>query len=353
VAREQRPPRRLTLLLAVTGLLVFFPTSARAQNVELYLALAREYAAGRGDDATARLARWGRPALTAAAVAASFTASVHDLLAATMLHTDVANAIVDTDPETARFHINMAHRALNVAGERIGQRDHLEPFIRRWFRFVASVYTSSELLKEASDHVQRGLDRFPEDAGLHVARGIIVEINVRKNLVPDWRRHTVYSADNRARVEAALKAATNDYARALSIDSHNAEAHLHLGWVRFVLGDGRDKGELAAAIVDAQDDTVRYLAHMFLGGLAERGDHLADAVQEYELARTAGPDFQTPLVALSRVEQALGHDGRARELALAGLRLEKTAADDPWWDHRIGFDRESLYWLRDEVRRPQ
>ena len=34
-------------------------------------------------------------------------------------------------------------------------------------------------------------------------------------------------------------------------------------------------------------------------------------------------------------------------------RLEKTDADDPWWDHRIGFDRESLYWLRDEVRRPQ
>ena len=81
--------------------------------------------------------------------------------------------------------------------------------------------------------------------------------------------------------------------------------------------------------------------------------HLADASEEYELARTAGPDFQTPLVALSRVEQVLGHDGRARALAFAGLRLEKTAADDPWWDHRIGFDRESLYWLRDEVRRPQ
>jgi hypothetical protein len=150
-----------------------------------------------------------------------------------------------------------------------------------------------------------------------------------------------------------LKTATNDYLRALSIDSHNAEAHLHLGWVRLVLGDGRVKSELAAAIVDAEDDTVRYLAHMLLGGLAEYENNLTDALQEYELARTAGPDFQTPFVALSLVEQSLGHDGRARELALAGLQLEKTAADDPWWDHRIGFDRESLYWLRDEVRRPQ
>jgi hypothetical protein len=92
---------------------------------------------------------------------------------------------------------------------------------------------------------------------------------------------------------------------------------------------------------------------MFLGGLAERENRLVDALREYEHARTAGPDFQTPYVALSRVEQALGHDGRARQLALAGLQLEKIAADDPWWDHRIGFDRESLYWLRDQVRRPQ
>ena len=49
VAGEQRLPRRVTLLLAVAALLVFFHASARAQNVELYLALAREYAAGRGE----------------------------------------------------------------------------------------------------------------------------------------------------------------------------------------------------------------------------------------------------------------------------------------------------------------
>jgi hypothetical protein len=326
---------------------------ARAQNVELYLALAREYAAGRGDEATARLGKWGQGDLIAAATTAALTANARDLVAAAMLHTDLANSIIDTDPDTARFHLNQARGALSVASGRIGQRKRLEPFVRRWYRFVASVYTSAELLPQASAQVQRGLVLFPEDAGLHVARGIIVEVAVRKNLVPDWRRHTVYSEDNRARVEAALKTATNDYLRALSIDSHNAEAHLHLGWVRLVLGDGRVKSELAAAIVDAEDDTVRYLAHMLLGGLAEYENNLTDALQEYELARTAGPGFQTPFVALSRVEQSLGHDDRARELALVGLQLEKTAADDPWWDHRIGFDRESLYWLRDEVRRPQ
>ena len=97
-----------------------------------------------------------------------------------MLHTDLANTIIDTDPEAARFHLNMARRALTVASGRIGQRQRLEPFVRRWFRFVASVYTSAELLPQARALVQQGLDRFPEDAGLHVARGIIVEVTVTK-----------------------------------------------------------------------------------------------------------------------------------------------------------------------------
>jgi hypothetical protein len=36
---------------------------------------------------------------------------------------------------------------------------------------------------------------------------------------------------------------------------------------------------------------------------------------------------------------------------MVGLQLKK-ADDDPWWDLRIGFDRESLRWLRAEARRP-
>ena len=74
---------------------------------------------------------------------------------------------------------------------------------------------------------------------------------------------------------------------------------------------------------------------------------------QYNQAREIGPDYQTAYAALSRVEQALGHDTRARELALIGLQVDKRNEDDPWWDHRIGFDRESLSWLRREVRRPQ
>ena len=132
--------------LGAAALLVLgFASPCRGQDVERYLALAREYAAGRGDDATARLAIWSPLDLSAAAEVAALT----------------ANAIIDTDPEAARFHLNMARRALTVASGRIGQRKRLEPFARRWFRFVASVYTSAELLPQARALVQQGLDLFP------------------------------------------------------------------------------------------------------------------------------------------------------------------------------------------------
>jgi tetratricopeptide (TPR) repeat protein len=330
-----------------------FALSARAQDVAQYLALARQYAAGQGDTATARLGAWSLHDVEAAASRATDTGSVHDLMAAAMLHTDLANTIIDTQPEAARFHFNKALSALTVAGYRIGPREHLNPFIRRWFRFVAGVYTSCELLKEAEDQVQTALLRFPTDPQLFVARGVILEVAVRKTLVPDWRRDTVFGVSNRHAVEDMMTRAGDQFLHALSIDSHNAEAHLHLGWVRFFLADGRAKAELDAALAEARDDGVRYLAHLFLGGLAERENRLEDARREFERARDAGPEYQSPYVALSRIEQALGHDDRARELALTALRLDKLDGDDPWWDHRIGFDRESLYWLRDEVRRPQ
>lgn len=339
--------RICALALAVAGI----APPARGQNVAEYLALAREYAAGQGRDAELRLEAWSQNDVTAAATAAAVTGSVRDLVAAAMLHTDLANTIIDAQPEAADFHLKQARGALAVASGRIGQRERLEPFVRRWFRFTASVYTSCELLKQAAEQVHLGLLRFPEDSHLYVARGIITEIGVRKRLVPDWRRGERPGGRLRVAVDEALQGAASQYVRALTVDSHNAEAHLHLGWLRFVLEDKRAKSDLDAALADAPDDTVRYLAHVVLGGLAEREHHVADALREYESARAVGAGYQTPYVALSRIEQALGHEDRARELAFVAFQLQKND-DDPWWDLRIGFDRESLRWLRAESRKP-
>jgi tetratricopeptide (TPR) repeat protein len=341
-----RVARSCGAVLVVVG----FASPARAQGVAQYLALARQYAAGQGADAVARLETWSREEVEQAGIGAALTATTHDLIAAAVLHTDLANAIIDGRPQEAEFHIKRADGLLTIASSHVGQRERLEPIVRRWYRFVASVYTSAELLNNAALLLRTGLFRFPEDSHLYVARGIIQEVLTRKTLVPDWRSGHAVAGRQRA-AEDVLKRATAQYLHAVSVNAHDAEAHLHLGWVRFYLEDTRAKGDFEAALADAGDDTVRYLAHLFLGGLAERENRLADALREYDAAHALGTGHQTPYVAMSRVEAALGHVDRARELALTALQCEETN-EDPWLDHRIGFDRESLLWLRREARTP-
>jgi tetratricopeptide (TPR) repeat protein len=336
---------------AIVGLLVLVSHTASAQNAAQYLALAREYAAGQGADAVERLSTWPRDDITAAAIVASVTASSRDLIAAAMLHTDLANTIIDGQPDAARFHVNKARGLLSIARGRLTDHEHARTFSPRWFRFVVGMFTSCELLDAAVEYELLASTAFPENPHLYVARGIIQEVRARKTLIPDLRRGLSPTTVGRRAIENLYQSAATQFLHALSIDSHDAEARLHLGWVRFFLGDKRAKGDLDAALTDARDDTVRYLAHLFLGGLAEREDHLAEALGEYESARAVGAGYQTPYVAMSRIEDALGHADRARELALVAVQLEKSD-DDPWWDHRIGFDREGLNWLRAEARRP-
>src|SRR5262245_10293945 len=88
---------------------------------------------------------------------------------------------------------------------------------------------------------------------------------------------------------------------------------------------------LEAAVVDAPGDRVRYLAHLMLGGVAERDRRLEDARREYETALAAGPGFQSGYLALSRIEEAMGNSARARDLATQSAQLNKDD-HDPWWD---------------------
>ncbi len=338
-------------VLAVVALLLFFNITASSQGIDSYLALVREYAAGQGGDATARLSGWAPDRVAAAARVARTTAGSRDLVAAAMLHTDLANTIVDKPSNSSEFHIDMARALLGAASDQVGQRERVQAFTLRWFGFIIRMYTSCGLLQDAARHSGLGLIAFPRAATLYVDRGVIQEARLRISLMPDLRSGLPKDPLARERIESALKAPTSNYLLALGIDSHNAEARLRLGWVRVLLEDNRAKDDLLAAVKDARTDSVRYLAHLFLGGLAERENHLADALREYDSARAVGSGYQTPYVAMSRIEDALGHTDRARDLALIAVQLRK-GDDDAWWDHRIGFDRDSLTWLREEARKP-
>ena len=146
-----------------------------------------------------------------------------------------------------------------------------------------------------------------------------------------------------------MKRAVADYQRALNIDSHLAAAHLHIGWIRLFLGDSSARRELEAAAGSSTGRT-RYLAHLFLGGLAEcaRSDWTRRAANTKPRS-PEGPGFQTAYLALSRIEEAAGDSRQAEDLAAQCARLKKDEPD-PWWDHFAGFDRDALLDLRTEAR---
>jgi hypothetical protein len=343
--------RRTPLTTAAVLTLALCASPARAQRAEDYLTLVREYAAGQGTDAVMRLSRWSQADVTSIAAASTAALSPHDLAVAAMLHTELADAIVDTDPFRATFHATTARGYLSAWIARPDSHERARSFTRRWYEFVGSLFAGAGRLEDAAAYVRAGLLEFPGDSMLYVVRGTIAEMSARLRFVPDLRERLPESPRDRERIEQGLKPATSAYQQAADADDRNAVAWLHLGWINFFLEDKRAKARFDAALARASDDTVRYLAHLFLGGIAEREHHPAEALREYDAARLVGARYQTPYVAISRIEESLGHGERAREIALQAAQLRKDD-DDPWWDFRIVLDRPAVVWLRAEARRP-
>ena len=342
--------RRTLLTTAAVLALALCASPARAQRADEYLTLVREYAAGQGADAVLRLSRWSQPDVTNVTAQSGTAFSPDDFAAAAMLHTELASGFVDADPFRADFHITTARALLGAWTAQPRTRERALGFTRRWYQLVASMFAGAGWPENAMWYVRTGLAAFPADSMLYVVRGSIAEMSARLKFVPDLRQRLPEDPSRRAQIERALKPATSAYLLAAQADDRNAVAWLHVGWIEFLLEDKQAKERFDKALALAGDDSVRYLAHLFLGGIAERQNHQADALREYEAARAAGAQHQTPYIAISRVEESLGHTDRARGAALQGAQLQKDD-DDPWWDFRIVFDRPALTWLRAEARR--
>ncbi len=179
-----------------------------------------------------------------------------------------------------------------------------------------------------------------------VARGAVYEM--RATLAMSTGVNA--SSDRGYGIRRDFESAAAEYQQALTEDPTFAFAFLHRGWVHLQVGDSRASADLEAALRAAKGDSVRYLAHLFLGASAERHDNLEAARRHFEAAHQLGP-FQTSAVALSRVETAMGHADRARAIT-AAFAQSAARAEDPWWNYQLGgFEPGAITWLRAEARR--
>jgi tetratricopeptide (TPR) repeat protein len=149
----------------------------------------------------------------------------------------------------------------------------------------------------------------------------------------------------------ALVLAESSYRRALDLDATLDEARLRLGRVISLRNDQKAaRMELERVARHAEIPRLQYLAHLFLGAVAEYQNDFATARADYRAALAIGPACQTPYIALSSVDAALGHDVTARDLMARYAAVSAEAAPDPWWFYQNGgIDEESLVWLRQQA----
>jgi len=340
-------------LVAVAAILALAPARAAvAQGPGAYEPLVDQYRLGDPDAAVRQLARWPESAIDESIRHWSKMLRPEQIVGAAILHTELAAAILDSLPSRTNVHLHHALTLLDALATRRDAREHAGTVRLRWYRFVISLYAADARLYDADLYARDALGKFPRDPILIFLKGTILEL-ARFNssasapvALPRGR-----APASATRQQQTLESAAAEFRRALDLDPRLAIARLHLGWIDVQEGNSHAHQELATALADAKDDRTRYLARLFLGGLAERQQHFDDAAQEYELARQLGPTHQTPYVAASRIEVARGRLDRARELARALAALERVD-DDPWWDYHLGaLDGEALAWLRAEAHR--
>jgi hypothetical protein len=332
--------------------ILFYGHLASAQDPGTYVAAVQQYSAGDVSGAIALFAN-STPRLSGDILAAMRALPDRHVRAAVSMHTEfVAASIRNGDQSSATVHIANAQRLLGILTGDVRRRAPSRLFAIRWYAFITNIWAGQGRFDAASATVRDGLTIFPGAAELYVARGCINEARAAMALAFEPRFALIGDRDRIGRdAIRSLEAAVSDFQTALRADSTLAVANLHRAWIHHKLGDRRAGEELDAVLNGATDDSVRYLAHLFRGAVAEVGNNLERARAEFEAAKGLGA-FQSSYVALGRVEAALGHNERAREIAAEYAHLPGKA-EDPWWDYCLGgFTSGALDWLRQEARRP-
>jgi len=316
--------------VAVGLVVLLAPAGLAAQSGVLspaYESVVRRYAAGDRQGAVANLADWPegrlRDEFTAlrALVQASLAcpggcgaANVWQRIpieAALMLHSDAAQE-VRGEGRLPRLHESAAVEIARLMKQDPSRRT----FARRWYEAMAGLAQGENRWGEALEWAERGLEDYPDSAGMHLVLGSIEEtLGARLG----FRAHL-------ERAERALRSA-------VAADPSLVEARLRLGRVCWRLGETTEARSFLQDVLDRKPEReTALLAHLFLGRLDEDAGRLDEATQAYEAALALDPSAQAARIALSHVRLRRGDTASARAeaetaLGFSGYRLRQ----DPFW----------------------
>jgi tetratricopeptide (TPR) repeat protein len=211
----------------------------------------------------------------------------------------------------------------------------------------------------AGHWAETGLKTAPRDATLFLALGLAAEtigVTGYAESAPfatyDTRGRVQYLSMKSDPIDKTrqMNVAREAFEKALAIEPGQAEARLRLGRVLWRLGRVREAQEPLRQAAFAKEESIQYLARLFLGQCLEDAQNLDGAINEYKSALSLRPDTQIGAVALAHALFLRGDVDRAREilepeLAFSGRR--KTL--DPYWIYLIGTP-EAAAALLDALR---
>jgi tetratricopeptide (TPR) repeat protein len=354
-----------TLKATLCVILCCVSVRTTGQETDGYLQLVRRFAGGDLDGAARELAAWvpTRERLAVEALIADIRRREQAagratdwqpnerkaVEAAAMLETALAlRAFRRRETDSSKFHFGEARTLMDAIPARV-----LEPFARRWFLVIGTTFITWGELGEAETILGAGLHRFPLNAQLRLASGIVAEADAM--LGPS----TVTSQPQaRRRPRAAfLLDAENEFRKALDIDSAFVEARVRLGRVLSLKGDrAAARTELTRAITEAKTSNIVYLAHLFLGRILVDDGDLTNGQREYQAALAVRPQWPTPHIALSELADRLGQIDKAREYVAALTAPNMTDSEDvldPWWTYLLGGGGQlqpAARWLSEAIR---
>jgi tetratricopeptide (TPR) repeat protein len=256
---------------------------------------------------------------------------------AVMLHTDCA--LRAQSQEDAPGFARQIEAARNLV-ERLPKD---AAFAGRWYLAAGYLVMGGKLdPRGARSLLERGLKSSPADAQLRLAMGAAAEMEARMTesagQPPSLAKHTVFRAGSSTRLpgeevrdrRALLRAAEEEYRRALATEPDLAEAHLRRGSVLARLGRAASaRGELKWVVSHSDDGHVLYLCHLFRGRIEQDAGHLDAAVAAYRMAVAQNRGSQAGNLALGQVLDRLGQRASAVEALRQAVTLR--GQDDSWW----------------------
>lgn len=328
------------------------------------LAPAQLYRDGRRDEAVALLENSSEGALQAELETLRFLKDAPDPSAVALLR---ASLLVHTD----RAALERATRA--GGGRRCGLNHHdtfarsvaklmlARPegraFVRRWFVAMALASQRDLCGLDLAVWTRAGLDWFPKETALLLARGTAAETEGAFAHTLDFA--TLDRGDENAqrqRAERALEIARTSLHRAVELDPALHEARLRLGRTLWRLQERNDAlAHLERVARAAPTPQVAYLSHLFLARVYEDGARAADAARAYRAALAAEPAGQAAAIGLAQLQARTAGIAASRALVESALaHAPRREPRDPYWSYPGAFaggGEKELAALRAEVSR--